>query len=84
MRLMDIMLAIPGCCSRSGSSRCSARASFQIMVAIGVVNIPIFARLLRGSMLAQRENDFVLAARAVGVRGGRSSSPTSSRTRSRR
>jgi peptide/nickel transport system permease protein len=40
----------------------------QIMVAVGVVNIPIFARLLRGSVLAQRENDFVLAARAVGVR----------------
>jgi peptide/nickel transport system permease protein len=38
------------------------------MIAIGVVNIPIFARLLRGSILAQRENDFVLAARAVGVR----------------
>jgi peptide/nickel transport system permease protein len=37
------------------------------MVAIGIVNIPIFTRLLRGSVLAQRENDFVLAARAVGV-----------------
>jgi peptide/nickel transport system permease protein len=38
------------------------------MIAIGIVNIPIFTRLLRGSVLAQRENDFVLAARAVGVR----------------
>ena len=27
MRCMDIMLAIPGCCSRSGSSRCSAQGS---------------------------------------------------------
>ena len=40
---------------------------FQIMIAIGIVNIPIFARLLRGSVLAQKENDFVLAARSVGV-----------------
>jgi peptide/nickel transport system permease protein len=32
------------------------------------VNIPIFARLLRGAVLSQRENDFVLAARSVGVR----------------
>ena len=40
---------------------------FQIMIAVGVTQIPIFARLLRGSILAQRENDFVLAARAVGV-----------------
>ena len=37
------------------------------MIAIGVVNIPIFARLLRGSVLGQKENDFVLAARSVGV-----------------
>jgi peptide/nickel transport system permease protein len=40
----------------------------QIMVAIGIVNIPIFARLLRGSILSQRENDFVLAAQSVGVK----------------
>ena len=38
------------------------------MIAVGVVNIPIFARLLRGSVLAQRENDYVIAARSVGVR----------------
>jgi peptide/nickel transport system permease protein len=42
-----------------------------VMIAIGVVNIPIFARLLRGSMLSQRESDYVLAARALGVRRGR-------------
>ena len=41
---------------------------WQVMVAVGVANIPIFARLLRGSVLAQRENDFVLAARSVGVK----------------
>jgi peptide/nickel transport system permease protein len=40
------------------------------MIAVGIVNIPIFARLLRSSVLAQRENDFVLAARAVGVGRG--------------
>jgi peptide/nickel transport system permease protein len=40
---------------------------WQIMIAVGVVNIPIFARLLRGAVLGQRENDFVLAARAIGV-----------------
>ena len=37
------------------------------MIAVGVTQIPIFARLLRGSVIAQRENDFVLAARAIGV-----------------
>src|SRR5438067_1860550 len=41
---------------------------WQIMIAVGITNVPIFARLLRGSVLAQREQDFVLAARAVGAR----------------
>ena len=43
----------------------------QVMIAIGVVNIPIFTRLMRGSIIAQRDNDYVLAARAVGVPGRR-------------
>ena len=37
------------------------------MIAVGVVNVPIFARLLRGTILGQRESDYVLAARAIGV-----------------
>ncbi len=39
----------------------------SVMIAIGIVNIPIFTRLMRGSILGQKENDYVLAARAVGV-----------------
>ena len=67
MRLMDIMLAIPGLLFAIGIVAMLGPGLWQIMVAVGVVNIPIFARLLRGSVLAQKENDFVLAARAVGV-----------------
>jgi peptide/nickel transport system permease protein len=68
MRCMDIMLAIPGLLFAIGIVAVLQPGLYQIMIAVGVVNIPIFARLLRGSILAQRENDFVLAARAVGVR----------------
>jgi peptide/nickel transport system permease protein len=67
MRVMDVMLAIPGLLFAIGIVALLGPGLFQIMVAIGVVNIPIFARLLRGSVLAQKENDFVLAARSVGV-----------------
>ena len=67
MRLMDIMLAIPGLLLAIGIVAMLGPGIFQIMIAVGVVNIPVFARLLRGAVLAQRENDFVLAARAVGV-----------------
>ena len=67
MRLMDIMLAIPGLLLAIGIVAMLGPGIFQIMVAVGVTQIPVFARLLRGSILALRENDFVLAARSVGV-----------------
>jgi peptide/nickel transport system permease protein len=67
MRLMDVMLAVPGLLFAIGIVAMLGPGLVEIMIAVGVVNIPIFARLLRGSILAQRENDFVLAARAVGV-----------------
>lgn len=68
MRLMDVMLAIPGLLLAIGLVAALGQGLWQIMVAVGVTNIPVFARLLRGSILAQKENDFVLAARSVGVR----------------
>ena len=43
------------------------------MIAVGVVPIPIFARLLRGSMIAQGDADYVLAATSLGVRRKRRS-----------
>jgi peptide/nickel transport system permease protein len=67
MRLMDVMLSIPSLLLAIGIVAMLGAGLWQIMVAVGVANIPIFARLLRGSILAQKENDFVLAARAVGV-----------------
>ncbi len=68
MRCMDVMLSIPGLLFAIGLVALLGAGLYQIMIAVGVTNIPIFARLLRGSVLAQRENDFVLAARAIGVR----------------
>jgi peptide/nickel transport system permease protein len=68
MRGMDVMLAIPGLLFAIGIVAALGPSLFHIMIAIGVTSIPVFARLLRGSILAQRESDFVLAARAVGVR----------------
>jgi peptide/nickel transport system permease protein len=67
MRFMDIMLSIPGLLMAIGIAAMLGPGLFSIMIAIGVVNVPIFARLLRGSVLGQKGNDFVLAARAIGV-----------------
>ena len=67
MRGMDIMLSIPGLLLAIGIVAMLGPGLYQIMIAVGVANTPIFARLLRGSILAVRESDFVLAARSVGV-----------------
>jgi peptide/nickel transport system permease protein len=68
MRLMDILLAIPGLLLAIGLVAMLGQGLWQIMIAVGVTNVPVFARLLRGSVLAQRETEFVLAARAIGVK----------------
>ena len=67
MRFTDIMLAIPGLLLAIGIVAMLGPGLFQIMVAVGVTQIPIFTRLMRGSILGQRDNDFVLAARSIGV-----------------
>jgi peptide/nickel transport system permease protein len=67
MRITDIWLTIPGFLMAIGIVALLGPGLTQIMIAIGVINVPLFARLLRGAVLAQRENDFVLAARSVGV-----------------
>jgi peptide/nickel transport system permease protein len=71
MRTMDIMLAIPTLLLAIGLVTLLGRGLTQIMIAVGITTIPIFARLLRGSILAQRESDYVLAARSLGVPGRR-------------
>jgi peptide/nickel transport system permease protein len=67
MRIVDIWLTIPGFLMAIGIVALLQPGLVTIMIAIGIINVPLFARLLRGAVLAQRENDFVLAARAVGV-----------------
>ena len=62
MRVMDVMLAIPGFLMAIGIVALFGGGGLvPVMIAIGVVNIPIFTRLMRGSILAQRDNDYVLS-----------------------
>ena len=69
MRGVDIMLAIPGLLLAIAVVTFLGRGVVQIAVAIAIINVPIFARILRGSLLALRESDYVMAARAMGVPG---------------
>jgi peptide/nickel transport system permease protein len=67
MRITDVMLAIPGILLAIGIVAWLGRGLPQIMIAVAATNAPIFARLLRGSLLALRQADFVVAARSFGV-----------------
>jgi peptide/nickel transport system permease protein len=69
MRVVDVMLAIPSLLLAFSLAALAERPNqWTVIIAIAVIQVPIFARLLRGSMLAQRASDHVLAARALGVR----------------
>lgn len=68
MRLVDIVLSVPGLLFAIGIAAVLGRSLTSVMIAVAVINVPIFARLLRGSMLAQRRSDYALAARSLGVR----------------
>ncbi|MCI0385014.1 ABC transporter permease [Streptomyces sp. CNQ085] len=68
MRVIDIMLALPSLLLAVSVAAVLGQSLTTVMIAVGVVQIPIFARLLRGAMLAQGGSDYVLAAQALGVR----------------
>ncbi|MEU4801259.1 ABC transporter permease [Actinosynnema sp. NPDC023587] len=71
MRIVDVMLSLPSLLlAFSISALFASPNQFTVIVAVAVVQIPVFARLLRGSMLAQRHSDHVLAATALGVKPG--------------
>jgi ABC-type dipeptide/oligopeptide/nickel transport system permease subunit len=67
MRIVDVLLSLPGLLLAITIAAVLGQSLTSVMLAIAVVQIPIFARLLRGSMLAQSGSDYVLAARSVGV-----------------
>ena len=67
MRITDVLLAIPGILLAIGIIAWLDRGMLQLMLAVAVTYVAVFARLLRGSILALRESDYVIAAGAVGA-----------------
>ena len=67
MRLMDVMLAFPATLLAIFIVGIRGPGLNNAMLAIGVINIPIFARIVRGSVLRARQEDYVEAARALGA-----------------
>lgn len=74
MRLTEIVSSVPFlpfCIILSsilGNSISETQRIILIMVILGVLSWPGIARLVRGSVLAEREQEFVTAAKALGVK----------------
>jgi peptide/nickel transport system permease protein len=70
-RVMDILLAFPGILLAIMIVAVLGPGLDNAMIAIGLANIPTYARLVRASTLVEKSKDYVLAARAIGVSSGR-------------
>src|SRR5438874_12052780 len=71
MRGMDIVLAFPSTLMAIGIVAMRGPGLEMALVAIGIVNIPTYARLARAMAISLREREFVLAARCLGAGGPR-------------
>jgi peptide/nickel transport system permease protein/dipeptide transport system permease protein len=67
MRLIDIMLAFPYILLTIVIVSLLGPSLTNAMVAIGISQVPRYARVVRASVLAEKESDYVLAEKALGA-----------------
>lgn len=68
MRLMDVLFAFPAILLAIAILAALGKGVANAMIAIGIVYIPIFARIARSSVLTIRNQEYVEAANAIGAR----------------
>ena len=68
MRLIDVLLAFPGILLALAIVTVLSPGLNNVMIAVGLSNVPAYARLTRASVLTAREQLYVEAARALGGR----------------
>lgn len=68
MRFCDVLLAFPGILLAIGIVAVLGPGVANVIWAVAVFSIPVFARLVRGSTLALKQTVYVQAARSIGVR----------------
>ena len=66
MRAMDILLSIPSILLAIAIAASLGPGLFNLMIAVGISSTPNYARIVRGSVLSIRNQEFVEAAKAVG------------------
>ncbi|WP_125130973.1 ABC transporter permease [Microbacterium sp. 10M-3C3] len=67
MRFVDILLSVPNLLLAVSIAAILGQSQLAVMIAIGASQVPVFARLLRASLLQQRNADYVLSAQTLGL-----------------
>ncbi len=70
-RIIDIMIAFPGILLAIVVVTILGVGVQNVMIATGIASIPVYARLVRGSVLSIKKQGYITAARAGGMRDGR-------------
>jgi ABC-type dipeptide/oligopeptide/nickel transport system permease subunit len=66
-RFIDIMIAFPGILLAIVVVTVLGVGVTNVMIATGIASVPIYARLVRGSVLSAKEQSYVTAAKAAGI-----------------
>ena len=66
MRMMDVVLVFPALLLAIAIVTALGQSLINAQLSIGIVAIPIYARIMRASVLTVKESDFVTASRALG------------------
>jgi ABC-type dipeptide/oligopeptide/nickel transport system permease subunit len=66
MRLMDILLVFPALLLAIAIVTAAGRSLVNALIAIAIVSIPVYARIVRSTVLTTRESDYLTASRALG------------------
>lgn len=67
MRIVDILLAFPGILLALAIVSALGPSLFNVMIAVGVFSIPMFARIVRGSVLTVKKLEYIDAIRSLGA-----------------
>ena len=67
MRCIDAVLAFPTLVLALAISAVLGPSLQNVMIAVGFVGVPSYARLIRGQVLAVRQNEYIEAARSIGL-----------------
>lgn len=70
-RVFDILLAFPSILLAIAIVAIIGASLQNALIAIAIINVPIFGRLVRSKVISLREEEYIMAAKAQGMKNGR-------------